>query len=125
MVKKNLLLYYSYVNMDIDFDNPKHQNLVNNYEALCKKYNRKGVGHAKEILAALDILKAVDTLFEVPHFYRPHPLRGIYRGCFAVDVNNIHRVIFRPNEVKCPDFRIDNCKSIVAIIIIEIFKNYH
>ena len=29
--------------MKIDFDNPKHETLVNNYEALCKRFNKKGI----------------------------------------------------------------------------------
>jgi len=111
--------------MKIDFDNPRHEGLVNSFEVLEKKYNRKGIDHATEILATLEVLKAASTLLDVPHFYRPHPLNGIYRGCFAVDVNNVQRMIFKPDEAKCPDFRIDTYRSIVAIIIIEIFKNYH
>lgn len=111
--------------MKIDFDNPKHEALINNYDALCKKYNKKGIGCATEILDTINVLYAADTLFDIPHSYHPHPLRGEYKGCFAVDVNNTHRLIFKPNHVRDPDFRIDNYKSIKAISIIEIFENYH
>lgn len=111
--------------MIIDFDNPKHEALLNDYAALCKRYNKKSVDVAEEIIATVEVLRAADTLFEVPHGYRPHPLKGEYKGCFAVDVTNTHRVIFRPNHDGDPDYRIDNPKSIKSIFIVEIFKNYH
>lgn len=112
--------------MEIDFDNPKHEKLVNDYEALSKRYNKKkGIDTASDILAAMDVLKAANTLAEVPQSYRPHPLRGEYKGTFAVDVDKKYRVIFKPNHNGDPDFRIDNPKTIRKITIIEIYKDYH
>ncbi len=112
--------------MNIDFDNPKHEKLVNDYEALRKHYNKKkGVDSASDILATLDVLTAADTLADVPPSYRPHPLKASYKGHFAVDVDKVHRVIFKPNHDGDPGFRIDNYKSIKNIVIIEIFENYH
>lgn len=111
--------------MNIEFDNPKHETLVNSYEALCKKYNKKGIDYATDILAIIDILVAANTLLEIPHSFHPHPLKGSYKGYFAVNVTKKYRVIFRPNHDGDPDFRIDNYKTIKSIIIIEIFKDYH
>jgi mRNA-degrading endonuclease YafQ of YafQ-DinJ toxin-antitoxin module len=111
--------------MNIDFDNPKHQTLVNNYDALCRKYDKRGQIVALEIIAVIDVLRAADTLFDVPRGYRPHPLKGEYKGGFAVDVTNTHRVIFRPDHEGDPNFRINNPKSITHISIIEIYKDYH
>ena len=111
--------------MRIDLDNPKHEALINDFDALCKKYNKKGIDCATDILDTINVLQAADTLFDVPRSYRPHPLKGEYKGCFAVDVTNTHRTIFKPNHNGDPNFRIDNYKSITAVIIIELFKNYH
>lgn len=112
--------------MKIDFDNPKHEALVNNFDALCKRYNKKGIDYATEILDTINALIAADSLFDVPRMpYRPHPLSADYKGYFGVDVTNKHRVIFRPNHDGDLNFRIDNYKSIKAIIIIEILKDYH
>lgn len=111
--------------MTIDFDNPKHEAIVNNYQALCKKYNKKSTNVADEILAALEVLKSADSLAEVPRSYHPHPLHGEYKGCFAINVTNTHRIIFRPNHNGDPNFRIDSYKSITSISVIEIFKDYH
>lgn len=111
--------------MQIDFDNPKHEALVNNYDALCKKYNKKGMDFATDIIAAIDVLRAANTLFDVHRGYRPHPLKAEYKGCFAVDVTDTHRVIFRPNHDGDPNYRIDNFRSIHTITIVEIFKDYH
>lgn len=111
--------------MKIEFDNPKHEALVNNYGALCKRYNKKGIDYAINIMDTINVLYAADTLFDVPHSYRPHPLKGEYKGFFAVDIDDIYRVIFKPNHDGDPDYRIDNYKSIKSIKIIEIFKDYH
>lgn len=111
--------------MKLDFDNPKHETLVNNYEALCKKFNKKGIDNATDILITMDALKAADTLFEVPNSFHPHPLTAEYKGYFGVNVTEKHRVIFRPNHDGDPNYRIDNYKSIKSILIIEIFKDYH
>jgi mRNA-degrading endonuclease YafQ of YafQ-DinJ toxin-antitoxin module len=96
-----------------------------NYAALCKKYNKKGVDHAEDIMAAINVLVAADSLFDIPHSFRPHPLKGYYKGCFAIDVDDTYRVIIRPNHDEDPNFRIDNYKTIKTISIIEIFINYH
>jgi mRNA-degrading endonuclease YafQ of YafQ-DinJ toxin-antitoxin module len=111
--------------MNIDFDNPKHEALANNYDALRKKYDKKGQAVAAEIIGVIDVLLAADTLFDVPRGYRPHPLKAEYKGCFAVDVTNTHRVIFRPDHDGDQNFRIDNPKSIKNISIVEIYTNYH
>jgi mRNA-degrading endonuclease YafQ of YafQ-DinJ toxin-antitoxin module len=95
--------------MILAFDNPKHERLVNDCEALSKRYNKKrGIYSASDILKALSVLQAANTLAEVPPSYRPHPLKGMYKGCFAVDVDKVHRIIFRPNHDGDPAFRMDN-----------------
>ncbi len=112
--------------MKIEFDNPKHEKLVNDYDMLCSRYNKKkGVDSASAILMALDVLNAANTLADVPPSYRPHPLKGAYKGYFAVDVDKINRIIFKPNHEGDADYRIDNYKTIKNISIIEIFKDYH
>ncbi len=50
---------------------------------------------------------------------------GSLKGCFAVDVDKVNRIIFKPNHEGDPEYRIDNYKSIKNITIIEIFKDYH
>lgn len=111
--------------MKIRFDDPKHERLANDFDALSRRYDKKGQKNACEIIATIDVLRAAISLFDVPPSFRPHPLKAEYKGCFAVDVTNIHRVIFKPDHKDDANFRIDNYKSITAIVIMEIFKNYH
>ena len=111
--------------MDLKFEKPKHEILINDFDALSKKYNKKGQNHAEDILATVTALYAAPTLYDVPRAFRPHPLRGTYKGCFAVDVTDTHRVIFRPDESTNPEYRIDDYKSISQIMILEIFTDYH
>ena len=111
--------------MNISFDDPKHEKLANDFELLSKRYDKKSQKNAGEIIATLDALRAAISLFDVPPSFRPHPLKVEYKGCFAVDVTNRHRVIFRPDHKDDPAFRIDNYKSITAITIVELFTDYH
>jgi mRNA-degrading endonuclease YafQ of YafQ-DinJ toxin-antitoxin module len=111
--------------MKISFENPRHERLANDFAALSKKYDKKGQKNAEEIIATIDALRAANSLFDVPPSYRPHPLKAEYKGYFAVDVTKTHRVILKPDHKDDPAFRIDNYKSITAIIITEIFLNYH
>jgi mRNA-degrading endonuclease YafQ of YafQ-DinJ toxin-antitoxin module len=111
--------------MKIVFDNPKHEELVNDFGALSKKYDRRSKKVAADILATIEVLRAAESLFDVPRAYRPHPLTAEYKGFFAVDVTVTHRVIFKPNHDGDPNFRIDNYKSITSIVISEIYKDYH
>jgi mRNA-degrading endonuclease YafQ of YafQ-DinJ toxin-antitoxin module len=112
--------------MNIEFDNPKHEAFVNDFDALKKKFNKtKGVDSASAIIATINVLQAADTLADVPPSFRPHPLKAEYKGAFAVDVDDKHRVIFKPNHGGDPTFRIDIRKTIKNITIIEIFKDYH
>jgi len=111
--------------MQIDFDNPKHETLVNDYNALSRRYDRKGQRVAADIIETINVLFAADSLFDVPRSHRPHPLKGIYKRCFAADVTQTHRVIFKPNHNRDSEFRIDNPKTITKIIILEIYHDYH
>lgn len=111
--------------MEISFENPKHEALVSQPEKLSRRFDGKGQHHSVDILATLAALHAAESLYVLPHAYRPHPLGGNYKGCFAVDVTDTHRIIFRPNHVGDPGYRIDNYKSISKIEVIEIFKDYH
>jgi len=111
--------------MIIDFDNPKHETLINNYESLCKRYDKKGLCFAEMIIRTVDVLIAANSLFDVPRTYHPHPLHGEYKGCFAIDVTKKYRLIFRPVNNGVHDYRIDNYKTIQAISILELLKDYH
>ena len=111
--------------MQLDFDNPKHETLVNDFGMLSKKFDGHGHKNADAILAALAVLDAAPTLADVPRAYRPHPLKAGYKGFFAVDVTKTHRIVFKPNHDGDPNFRIDNYKTITSITIVEILKDYH
>ena len=111
--------------MVIGFINNKHEKLVNNFDLLVKKYNKRNENIAEEILISLNILKAAPTLVEIPPYVRPHPLKGEYKGCFAIDVTKKYRIIFKPDHKNDPNFRIDNYKTISKILIIELYKDYH
>lgn len=111
--------------MDIVFENPTHERLVNNFEALSRRFDRRDEGAADNILMTLTVLLAAPCLAEVPRSFRPHPLKGDLKGQFAVNVDRTHRIIFRPDHDADENFRIDNYKTITSIRIVEIFKDYH
>lgn len=107
--------------MNLTFDNPKHEALINDADALSKKFR----GDADEILAAVEVLRAANSLNDVPRSYRPHPLKAAYKGFFAIDVTRTHRIIFKPDHEGDLNYRIDNYKSITSVTIVEIYKDYH
>jgi plasmid maintenance system killer protein len=109
----------------IEFDNPKHELLANNYEKLTK-WAIKAKTTADEILATLDALAAAPTLYDLPRIpWHPHPLFGSYKGYFAVWISKQKRIIFHPNPGDDPEFRIDSPKTINAISIAELCEDYH
>jgi hypothetical protein len=49
--------------MDIEFENPRHERLAKNFQALAKKYDKKGrTTNAENIRTALDALAAANAL---------------------------------------------------------------
>lgn len=112
--------------MEIEFRSLTHERLAGDYRALSKRYNTtRGVDSATAILMVLDVLRAAESLADVPPSFRPHPLKGSYKGSFAVNVDKVHRVVFQPNHGEDPGFRIDSYKTITRITISELFKDYH
>lgn len=111
--------------MDLTFENPNHERLVNDHVALSKKFDKHVEGAADDIIDAMHVLVAAPSLAEVPRAYRPHPLKAAMKGHFAINVNKTHRVVFKPDHSGDPHFRIDNYKTITAIVVVEIFTDYH
>jgi len=112
--------------MKISFATDKIEKTVNDIaklEKLCRK--QKAHCTADAIVQTLDILEAADCCADIPPVLRPHPLTGVWKGHFAVDVSKTHRIIFRPDHNGDPEFRIDNHKTIKRIVIIELCKDYH
>jgi len=110
--------------MDLEFENPRHEKQVNNFNALVKKYDKKGQVNAINIQIALDVLFAADTLADVPSSFRPHPMRGGGKGLFTIDVDSTHRVVFR-SRMSGARFHIDNYKTVTSITITDIFFQIH
>lgn len=107
--------------MEIEYEKPRHERLANDFNALGRKYGSL----AEDIIAAMDVLRAANTLADVPGSYRPHPLKGKAKGLFTINVDDVHRVVFRPNfNVGC-NVRIDTPKSISGIIIADICFKAH
>lgn len=111
--------------MVIAFDDAKHEGLANDHQKLAKWAGKKTTATADEILLTLNALHAAPTLFDVPYTFHPHPLRGIYKGCFSVWVTKQERIIFRPDPGQDPPAVIYNFKTIKSIVIVELCTDYH
>ncbi len=111
--------------MTVSFDNPKHEELANDYEKLTKWCAKKTTASADEVLATLDYLLAAPSLQDLPHVLHPHPLAAEYKGCFGAWVNKKERIIFRPDPDQDPPAIIYNYKTVKSIQIVEICKDYH
>lgn len=82
------------------------------------------------IVEVLNDMLSAETCADLPPSIHPHPLQGDKKGQFAVDIPHQRgrgkfRVIFTPNHVNDPSFRIDNLKTITKIVIVELCCDYH
>lgn len=99
--------------------------LANDYEKLVKWCGKKTTATADEVLASLNALQAAPSLFDLPHLFRPHPLRAGYKGCFGIWVNKRERIIIRPDPDQDPPSVIYNPKTINSIRVVELCIDYH
>lgn len=112
--------------MTIGFDNPKQEELANDYDKLVKWCGKKTKATADEVLGTLGALQAAPTLYDMPRIpFHPHPLKGKFKGCFGIWVNKSERIIIRLDPGQSPPSAIDNYKSINKILIVELCTDYH
>lgn len=112
--------------MDIDFKSKKMMKTFNSKERLQKEY---GPEQARLIQRRMWVLRAAPTLADVPTEKpeRRHQLKGDRKDQFALDLKQPSRLIFEPNHNPIPrteDGSID-LRSVTAITILEIEKDYH
>ena len=108
--------------MEIHFRNKKLQELCQTSKLMKKKL---GDELAKKLKARLSDLESASTVSELVAG-RPHPLEYDRKGQFAVDLNNMIRLVFEPaNEPipRCSDETVD-WKRITVIRIVCI-GDYH
>jgi hypothetical protein len=125
LVKDNFDPLGACSSVKINFANPKHEELVNDFGALSRKFDEGQQKVADEILATLEVLRSADSLADIPRTYRPHPLDEEDKGLLAVSITRTHSTIFKPNSEGVLEFRIDNYKTITSITVVEIYKAYH
>jgi mRNA-degrading endonuclease YafQ of YafQ-DinJ toxin-antitoxin module len=121
----------------IEFSSQKLEDIANGeidgtYSKLAKHIKGKSPIRVDDVIAALDVLSAAPSCYDIPRSYRPHPLEGKLKGSFATDIltgkagRGKYRIVFRPNHGSDDlDYRIDNFKSIKKIIIDDIGADYH
>lgn len=111
--------------MDITFKNRKLEKIFNSESELQKTY---GKSLARKIMMRFEVLGVAKNLAlistEPPH--RRHLLRGNRSGQFAVDLDQSHRLVFKPDHdpiIRTEDGGID-VTQVTAIKIIEVI-DYH
>jgi len=110
--------------LDIHYDNKK----IKQYCEIFKEASREfGTAIARKINQRLAELAAFNNLDEIAstHFKGCHLLKGNRKGCYAVDLNNQYRIVFKPYmEGFNQNLNTINMKEIKGIIIKEIC-DYH
>ena len=97
---------------------------------LCKEENKKevikkyGLEFSKKLLIRINLLEKVNNLNEVPTCLptRRHKLIGNYDGCYAINITNQYRLIFKPKDAD--SVIIENLELITKIEITEVSKHY-
>lgn len=108
--------------MDIDFKDRKLRRLC---EQSAIAQQKLGKPCARRLQARLADLAAACSVTELPAG-RPHPLKGDWAGCFALDLANGKRLVFEPDHEPVPedqDGAID--WSVVTRIRIVYIGDYH
>ena len=111
--------------MKISFKSANLIKVFNSEKLLKKEYGQE---NAKYIMRHMAILKAADSLSQVPHTppTRRHELTGSYKDKFAVDLKHPFRLVFEPNHENIPrkeDGGID-LEKVTAIKILKV-EDYH
>jgi proteic killer suppression protein len=111
--------------LEIGFKSAKLEKIFNSASAMQAEF---GSEQAKKIQLRLSVLRNASNLDEVPAMPpdRRHELKGKYAGCFAVDVKQPYRLIFKPDyeNTPCkPDGGID-LRKVTKIKILGV-EDYH
>jgi len=111
--------------MDIAFRKRRLEKVFNSEKELLKEYGKvKG----RLIQRRMTFLRAAQCLADVPveKPFRRHELRGKRKGQFALDLEQLYRLVFQVNHNPIPrkeDGGID-LKSVTAITILGV-EDYH
>lgn len=111
--------------MQISFKSAKLAKTLNDEALMKRKY---GSANAKQLRLRLAVLHAAPTLADVPTVPpdRCHQLHADWKGCFAVDLQHPHRLVFEPDHDPIPrtaDGGIDRLR-VTAITILDVL-DYH
>lgn len=103
--------------MEISFRERKLEKLCGNERELRRRFGSQ----AEKLSQRLHELSAAETLMDIEKLppARLHLLEKEYKGCFAVDIKQPFRIIFRPLDGDGVD-----CKTITKIQIVAI-RDYH
>ena len=95
--------------------------ILNDPKLILKYY---GKDREKRILARLDEFDAAQNLSQIPSDPPPrcHPLKGVFKGKFAVDISGNYRIIFEGYD-KNDNSSTDKAK--VVTIQITSIEDYH
>lgn len=110
--------------MRIEFATRRLQRQLTTPHEIAKAYGDR----AKRLMMRLDLLRAADTLADVPAAppSRRHELEGNHEGCFAVDITGNWRLVFRPDHdpvATLEDGGVD--LSAITAVVIEAIEDYH
>jgi len=111
--------------MNIAFKTNKLKAIFNSQERLVKTF---GPDRAKIIKQRMVFLRAAGNLKDIPVTppYLRHKLKGNYKGCFAVNVKHLYRLLFRPANDPLPMTE-DGAVDLQRVTNIEILgvEDYH
>lgn len=104
--------------MNIAFEDKKLQKILSSQEKANKTYGKQ---MAQRLFARLNAMAVAETLAELlpPMPGRFHSLHNDRKGCWACDLGQPYRLIFRPT-----DRTLTEARYIEAVTIIEIV-DYH
>ena len=111
--------------MDITFSSSKLEKILNSERDIIRVYGKE---NGRILMRRLTVLRAAYNLNEVPSSKpeRRHHLKGDRKDCFAVDLQQPYRLVFKPLHNPIPTTE-DGGLDLEKILSIEILgvENYH
>ena len=104
--------------MELSFANKKFQALCEDNRDLKRKY---GNVQSSRIIQRINELLSAESLYDVSKLpqARLHFLKGEWKGCFALDIQQPYRIIGQPDNGDIGDLR-----SVTKVVLLKII-DYH
>jgi len=115
--------------MEIRFTNKKLKEISLDEELLLVHARTNGIENPVSVVPKIKLalwhLASADTMYDMPEYFRPHPLVTDLKGHYGMNVTRSHRLVVKPDHADEPEFNWENIKSIRRVVVTHLCNDYH